>query len=202
MEEKKFWTSEELYKILVVVIVEASDSPYEWMMRRAKDIDIDYFDPISHNGNKLSPELNMELKDKIVADFEEMADRFYVGSHLDEHLLLFVKKQVAKIKDGNGCSTQVEYLEEVATKLQSYAEKMKLLDIPRFTEASVKEKYDNAQEITLREFLFGNNYKDVLEFYSALMDKTWWECQKLIVKRTRDFLIQLAGKIREEAKVL
>ena len=197
MEEKKLLTSEELFHVLVIFVVKASDSPYERMMRKAKDIDIDYFDPISHNGNQLSPELNLELKDKIVDDFRKMADYYYVEGQLEESLLAFVMEQAAQSMDGNGCSTQVAYLEDVATKLQSYAERMKLLDIPRFTDAIVKEKYEYAQEITLREYLFGNNYKDVLEFYSALMDKTWWECQEVIVKRTQDFLIQLAGKIRE-----
>lgn len=200
MAEKKVLTSEELYRVIVSLVAESFDSPYERMMRKAKDIDLDYFDPISHSGNELPSELNMELKDQIVNDFGKMADHYFIEGQLAENLLAFVREQAAQTIDENGCSTQIAYLEDVATKLQSYAERMKLLDWPKFTAEGLKEKYEYAKEITLREFLFGNNYKDVLEFYSALMDKTWWECQELILKRTQDFLIQLASKIREEVR--
>lgn len=199
MEEKKFLTSGELFRVIVSLVAEAFDSPYQRMMRKAKDIDLDYFEPVAHGGNKLSPELNMKLKDKVVTDFGKMADHYYVESHLEEHLLAYVKEQAAQAQDENGRAIKATYLEEVATDLLSYAESMKFLDFSRFTDASVKEKYKYAQEITLREFLFGDNYKDVLEFYSALMDKTWWECQEVIVKRTQDFLLQLTSKIREDA---
>ena len=43
----------------------------------------------------------------------------------------------------------------------------------------------------------GNNSEDILDFYRALIDNTWWACREVVVNKTNDFLLKIAMKTRE-----
>lgn len=177
-------------------VIQDEKSPFKTMMRKAKDIDIDYFEKFSRNKgiNKLSEELNLSVKDQVVEVFGKMADSYYVDGDLLEQMKALVFQEAEKAKN------KKDFLITLVGLLEWYADKgVPSAGWSRYTNEDLLVKYKNAKEITLKEFLMGSNVKDILEFYSALMDNTWWACRELIVERTQRFLQNLSGEIRRTA---
>ena len=180
---------------IICRVVKDKNSPYKTMMRKAKDIDIDYFEQISRGNNRLSEKLNLNLKEQVMEAFGKMADSYYVTSGLQKQLKSFVLEEARNAKE------QKYFLLTLAQELELAAEKeIPSPGWPRYTNADLQEKYRNAKEITLKEFFMGSNGKDILEFYNALMDNTWWACKELIAERTKLFLRGLSKEIHEMAE--
>ena len=180
-------------------VIEDEQSPFKTMLSKAKDIDIDYFERInrSRGVNRLSEQLNLGVKDQVLEAFGKMADGYYVDGDLLEQLkaLAFQKAEDSKDKK--------EFLKTLAGLLAQCADKgVPSAGWSRYSDNDLLEKYKNAKEITLKEFFMGNNVKDILEFYSALMDNIWWTCRELIVDRTKTFLRDLSREIGKEAENL
>ena len=195
MEQNNTVTLMSVLHEIVGRVVKDENSPFNTMMRKTKDIDIDYFEKVSRGNNRLSEQLNLGLKDHVIDAFAKMADGYYVNGDLLSQLkkLAFQKSEITKDKK--------EFLTTLAGELRWAADR----EVPssgwaRYTNADLQEKYRNAKEITLKEFFMGSNGKDILEFYSALMDNTWWACRELIVERTKQFLRDLAKGIEEDAE--
>lgn len=178
-------------------VIEDEQSPFKTMLSKAKDIDIDYFEKISRSKgiNKLSEELNLGLKDQVVEVFGKMADGYYVDSDLLEQLKALAFQEAEKAKN------KKEFLMTLAELLERCADKgVPSAGWSRYTNEDLLVKYKNAKEITPKEFFKGGNVKDILEFYSALMDNTWWACRELIVERTKIFLRDLSREIGKAAE--
>lgn len=171
-------------------------SPFKTMLNKAQDIDIDYFEKIERSigVNRLSEQLNLGVKDQVVDAFGKMADEYYVNGDLLEQLKTLALQEVEKVED------KKEFLRTLAELLELCADS----GIPsagwsRYSNEDLQELYKNAKKITLMEFIRRNNMKDILEFYSALMDNTWWTCRELIVDRTKTFLRNLSREIGKAA---
>lgn len=178
-------------------VIEDEKSPFKTMLSKAKDIDIDYFEKISRSKgiNKLSEELNLGVKDQVVEVFDKMADGYYVDGDLLEQLKALAFQEAEKAKD------KKEFLMTLAGLLERCADKgVPSAGWSRYTNEDLLVKYKNAKEITLKEFFKGSNVKDILEFYCALMDNTWWACRVLIVERTKIFLRNLSREIGKAAE--
>ena len=178
-------------------VIKDEKSPFKIMLNKAKDIDIDYFEKISRSRgvNRLSEQLNLGIKDQVIKVFGNMADGYYVDSDLREQLKAFALQEVENAEDKKAFLTELtELLEWCADRGVPSA------GWSRYSDADLLELYKNAKEITVKEFLMGNNVKDILEFYSALMDNTWWTCRELIVDRTKTFLRDLSREIGKEIK--
>lgn len=178
-------------------VIEDEQSPFKTMLSKAKDIDVDYFEKISRSEgiNKLSEELNLGLKDQVVEAFDKIADSYYVDGDLLDQLKALSLQEAEKAKD------KKEFLATLAGLLERFADK----EVPsagwsRYTNEDLLVKYKNAKEITPKEFFKGSNVKDILEFYSALMDNTWLACRELIVERTKIFLRDLSREIGKAAE--
>lgn len=180
-------------------VIKDEKSPFKTMLSKAKDIDIDYFERItrSRGVNRLSEELNLGLKDQVVDAFGKMADSYYVDGDLKEQLKALAIQEVENIED------KKEFLTSLSELLGWCADRgVPSAGLSRYSNTDLQELYKNAKEITLKEFFMGNNVKDILEFYSALMDNTWWTCRELIVERTKDFLRNLSREIGKETENL
>ena len=180
-------------------VIEDERSPFKTTLSKAKDIDIDYFERIrrSKGINKLSEELNLGVKDRVVEVFGKMADGYYVDSDLLDQLKALAFQEAEKAKD------KKEFLTTLAGLLERCADKgVPSAGWSRYSDMDLQETYNNAKEITLKEFVMGNNVEDILIFYSALMDNTWWACRVLIVERTKMFLRDLSREIGKAAEIL
>lgn len=63
-------------------LIQKPDSIYNSLMRKVNAIDTDYFESITHDENILSPELNLELKDKVLNDINEQTNKQTVCSSI------------------------------------------------------------------------------------------------------------------------
>lgn len=199
MEKNNIVTPLSVFHEIKRRVIEDEKSPFQTLLSKTKDIDIDYFERISRSKgvNRLSEQLNLGLKNQVVEDFGKMADDYYVDSDLQDQLKALAFQKVENSKD------KKEFLKTLAELLARCADKgVPSAGWSRYSDEDLLEKYKNAKEITLIEFFMGNNVKDILEFYSALMDNTWWACRKLIVERTIKFLQDLSREIGKAAECL
>lgn len=180
---------------IVRCVVDDDSSPFNTMMRKAKDIDIDYFEKISRGTNRLSDQLNLGLRDLVIDAFEKMAATYYEESGLQKQLMTAVLQKAEQVED------KIVFLTMLAIGIELAADKeVPSQGLPRYTNADLDEKLRKAKEITLKEFFFGDNGKDILEFYNALMDNTWWACRALIARRTKKFLCDLSKELLKVAQ--
>lgn len=166
-------------------VVHDGNSPYNMLLRKVNDIDVDYFENISRDQEQLSDELSVELKDKVIVQFAMMADDLFVNSTLAARLSAVVRDKA------EGSSPHL--LECVKEALQQYAaDRLKFIPSSHATSEELNKKYIAAKELTLAERFLRNNKADVIEFYHALLQATVYECRKLIEERTANFIETLA----------
>lgn len=187
-----------LFDAIIKMVVTGRLAPYYKMMGKAKDIDIDYFDKINRGVNSLSDELNLELKDKVVESFSKMADSYYLSSDLESRIVAMIQEESDTIKENNGKNKYQDFLNALADKLETYVKDSNIHEgFPKYTNDDIEAMYKDAKRITIKEFLLGSNGEDVLAFYSALMDNTWWACREVVVRKTNSFLLSLAIRARK-----
>lgn len=200
MEKNKsgFTPSAELYRTIIDRVVEDFDSPYNQLMRKTNDIDVDYFDGLRSSSSVLDEKLNDELKSKVLGDFEKQADELLTGSRLREELLDEVKHRVAVVKENMGEEACGNYLDGLSSELKNYSFDMEIEPrLPDCTDSDLQEKFEAAKRITLKERIMGNNIYDVVDYHNALMNRTWWESRVLVTDRVSAFLIELSKEIRK-----
>ena len=184
--------------LIINMVVTGEESPYKKMINKTKDIDIDYFEKIDRGINSISDELSPKLKDIIVEKFSQMADSYYAKGDLEAKIIAMIQKEADSIKEMKGVNAYDTFLNSIAKELEVYAKGSNIHPgFPKYTDEDVAAIYQEAKHISLTEFLMGNNSKDILDFYSALMDNTWWACREVVVNKTNDFLLNIATKIRE-----
>lgn len=195
-------TETDVFRIIIDMVVTGEHSPYNEMLNKTKDIDIDYFENIDRGTNSLSQELNLDLKDVIVDSFEKMADGYYTDNYLDS-IVSIIKREANTIEEKNGVNAYEVFLKNLAEDLELYAKGSNIHPgFPKYTNSDVVNLYQEARKISLKEYLLGNNGEDILVFYNALMDNTWWACRDVIVNKTNSFLLGLSDKMRELMKDL
>jgi hypothetical protein len=180
------------------MVVTGEESPYKKMISKTKDIDIDYFEKIDRGFNSISDELSPELKDVIVDKFIKMADCYYAEGDLESKIIAMIQKEADIIKEEKSVNECKNFLNNLAESLESYVKGTFIHPgFPKYSNEDVAVMYQEAKHITLTEFFMGNNSEDILGFYSALMDNTWWACREVVVNKTNDFLLKIAMKTRD-----
>ena len=183
---------------IIDMVVTGRESPYKKMINNTKDIDIEYFEKIYRGSNSISDELSPELKDTIVEKFSKMADSYYAEGDLEAKIVAMIQKEADAIKEEKGDSAYNTFLICLAESLKSYVKEANIHPgFPKYSNEDVAVMYQDAKHITLTELLMGNNSEDILDFYRALIDNTWWACREVVVNKTNDFLLKIAMKTRE-----
>ena len=77
MTEEAKRVSEAIFQTIVSEVVTGESAPYQYLIKKVNDIDVDYFENITRDEETLSPELNMELKSRVVERFKEETARLY-----------------------------------------------------------------------------------------------------------------------------
>ena len=176
---------------IIDMVVTGEESPYKKMISKTKDIDIDYFEKIDRGFNSISDELSPELKDVIVDKFIKMADCYYAEGDLESKIIAMIQKEADIIKEEKSVNECKNFLNNLAESLESYVKGTFIHPgFPKYSNEDVAVMYQEAKHITLPEFFMGNNSEDILGFYSALMDNTWWACREVVVNKTNDFLLR------------
>ena len=176
-------------------LIQKHDSIYNSLMSKVNAIDTDYFEPITRDENILSPELNLELKDKVLNDINEQANRLFFDSDLMEQILADVR---SRLEEEGDIETAQQTLTNTAQELRKYAQdRLLFIPTPKYEDEELNRLYEQAKKVTLLEHIMQNNRKDIIDFYHALMDRTEWECKALVERKTSQFLTQLAERLAE-----
>ena len=182
---------------ILLQIIQNCNNPYTRLLKDIEHIDTDYFEPITRDENILSPELNLELKDKVLNDIDEQANRLFFDSDLMGQILADVRNRLEE--EGN-VETSQQTLTNTAQELRKYAqERLLFIPTPKYENEELNRLYEQAKKVTLLEQILQNNRTDIIAFYRALMDRTEWECKALVEKKTSQFLTQLAERLTETA---
>lgn len=177
---------------ILLQIIQTCNNPYTRLLKDIEQIDTDYFEPITRDENILSPELNLELKDKVLNDINEQTNRLFFDSDLMEQILADVRSE---LEEGN-LETSQQTLTNTAQELRKYAQdRLLFISTPKYDDTELSRLYKQAQKVTLLEHIAQNNRKDIIDFYHALMDRTEWECKALVERKTSQFLTQLAERL-------
>lgn len=196
METQMKETTKKLSDTIIAKVIEDIDSPYQQLRRKLKDIDVDYFEDISRDTEKIDTKLSLELKDKICSDFQSWADELLEKSGLKGQLITLVKVRFAEETELQSTDDYECFIEAVAKKIKTYAAQLlQTAETENITEAELKEKYEAARRITLKEKILRNNKQDVIDFYHALMERTWWECGNIVLFRISEFLTSLSNDL-------
>lgn len=194
--KKAFTPSAELYRVIINKVVEDHDSPYNLLMRKTNDIDIDHFEAVRNNEEVIHEDLNMDLRDKVVRIFEKKCDERYVNSDLKNDLLAQVAGESAILKEKMGAEAYSDFLRSLGEEITTYANGLEIKPrFPKYTNEDLKLKYEAAKRITIKERLLTSNVYDITAYHDALQDRTWWDCRVLVTDRTREFLLELAEEI-------
>ena len=182
---------------IIFSVLDQYDSPYRTLLRKVNNIDIEYFDHIDLNSEVLNPQLTLELKEKIINDVNALADNV-LTSELAQKLATEISLRIQG-------ETSTSYDEE-SLKKAIFTLNQDIIDLHDayiayssefgpFDNNSLQKQFKEAQKITWLEDIMDTNKEDIKEFHNSLMNSTFWECKKLIVKRYLDFIRTMLDNI-------
>ena len=180
-------------------LLKGENSPFQLMMEKVNRIDNDYFDAIPRDVEYLVPELNMELKERVKEKFATMADELLNASPLLVRLMSFIRYKAQAAKPLLGTETVLlaikSAIDQIKAGMRLQMGSFKKSDI---SERELEQKFHDAQNQTVVEWVMQNNKNDVIDFHHSLQEVTVWECRCLIEDRIMLFLNQLQQRINED----
>ena len=184
-------TNNQLYRHVFKMVVLDDKSPYHQAVKKLNDIDVDYFEKIPAWEEKLPTELDFQLKDNILKDFDKMADELLSQELKDRlkgelHESLSGEANISAQCDENEVQGIMESLSQVALV---YFGQYK--PCPEIEEATLQKKYKKSRRRNILERIGQTNNADVIDFHHALMYKTVWECKGLIERRIMCFIEEI-----------
>lgn len=196
MTEEAKRVSEAIFQAIVSEVVTGENAPYQHLVKKVNDIDVDYFENITRDKETLSPELNMELKSRVVEKFKEETARLYAPDR-EAALLAEACRRIKEWQQANPDSPQKqEVLNDVKNRLNKYAaDRLLFIPAPEWDEETLNEMYEQARKITLLEHILSNNKEDIIAFHHALQSRTAWECRTWVEEQTSAFLKGIASKL-------
>ena len=196
MTEEAKKVSEAIFLAIVSEVVAGESAPYQYLIKKVNDIDVDYFENITRDEETLSPELNMELKSRVVEKFKEETARLYAPDR-EAALLADARRRIKEWQQAHPDSqAECEALNDVKSRLNKYAaDRLLFIPAPEWDEETLNEMYEQAREITLLEHIFNNNKEDIIAFHHALQSRTAWECRTWVEEQTSTFLKGIASKL-------
>lgn len=177
----KTMETRELSQKVYDVVVDRVNALYPQFLKRVNDIDVDYFDKIACDSEKIPEELNLELRDEVLADMRNYAMELLEASD--------IKSQVDDMTKGTDQSTRKEVLDGVKQQLREFAHLSSGFNGSSvYTEEILQEMYADAKKRDFWERVTRTNKNDVIEFHHALMDKTYEQCKDVMYECVELFL--------------
>ena len=183
-------------------LLKAENSPYQLMIQQVKRIDNDYFENIPRDVEYLAPELNLELKERVKANFNTRADQLLDQTPLMMRLMSFIRMRAQAAKPLLGTETVLLGIKSAIDQIKAGL-RLQMGDAkkPAITEQELEKKFHDAQNQTVVEWVMQNNKNDVIDFYHALLETTVWECRCVIEERMSRFLNQLQQRVNEDSDI-
>lgn len=184
-----------LFEMIVGPVLYDEGCPYKLMIKKLNDIDIDYFQGSSALSDRLDDTLRIEIKHKIVNDFNEFGKQLF--HDYSEKIEQKVKKDIGNwLRLQSDRKNALDILDDVFARIHSFTRKqLNYVPSPTYSSAELRELYNAAMKVSLVERIAGTNDKDVIRYYHALINHTVWTCRMLTRRRFSQLLMSLVDKL-------
>ena len=177
-------TNNQLFRHVFKIVVLDNKSPYHQAVKKLNDIDVDYFEKIPAWTEQLPTELDFQLKENILNDFDKLADEL-----LNQELKT---KCIGALLEARRTTIdpEKEIMESTMASIKQFATLYfgRENPCPKVDEETLQKKYKKAKRRSFGERIIQSNKADVIDFHHALMHKTVWECKDLIESRIIQFI--------------
>ena len=141
--------------------------------------------------NELSRELGYDLKDKIIAEYQD-----YLDSHSTDEITTAIISKIERSVElqtwSNGIVNMQEAIKILVERLNNSSRSYSNLYTAPISENGILEKFNKAKENTLLERIRGNNIDDIIEYRSALMEYVRVYCENMLYAKLKEVYSSIA----------
>lgn len=142
--------------------------------------------------NELSQELGYDLKDKIIAEYQN-----YLDSHSTDEITTAIISKIERSVElqtwSNGIVNMQKAIKLLVERLNNSSRSYGNLYTAPISENDILEKFNKAKENTLLERIQGNNIDDIIEYRSALMEYVRVCCENMLYSKLKEVYGNLAN---------
>ena len=135
--------------------------------------------------NELSEELDYDLKDRIVAEYQNDLD-----SHSTDEIAAAIISKIERSVElqtwSNGIVNMLEAIKLLVERLNNSSRSYGNLYTVPVSENEILEKFNKAKENTLLERIQGNNIDDIIEYRSALVEYIRVSCENMLYAKLKE----------------
>lgn len=134
---------------------------------------------------ELSHELGYDLKDKIIAEYQN-----YLDSHSTDEITTAIISKIERSVElqtwSNGIVNMQEAIKLLVERVKNSSRSYGNLYTAPISENDLLEKFNKAKENTLLERIQGNNIDDIIEYRSALMEYVCVSCENMLNAKLKE----------------
>ena len=142
--------------------------------------------------NELSQELGYDLKDRIIAEYQN-----YLDSHSTDEITTAIISKIERSVElqtwSNGIVNMQEAIKLLVERLNDSSRSYGNLYAAPISENEILEKFNKAKENTLLERIQGNNIDDIIEYRSALMEYVRVSCENMLYAKLKEVYSNIAN---------
>ena len=135
--------------------------------------------------NELSQELGYDLKDKIIAEYQNFLDS-QSTDEITTAIISKIERSVELQTWSNGIVNMQEAIKLLVERLNNSSRSYGNLYTAPISETEILEKFNKAKENTLLERIQGNNIDDIIEYRSALMEYVRVSCENMLYAKLKE----------------
>ena len=134
--------------------------------------------------NELSQELGYDLKDMIIAEYQN-----YLDSHSTDEITTAIISKIERSIElqtwSNGIVNMQEAIKLLVERVKNSSRSYGNLYTAPISENVILEKFNKAKENTLLERIQGNNIDDIIEYRNALMEYVRVSCENMLYAKLK-----------------
>ena len=135
--------------------------------------------------NELSQELDYELKDRIIAEYQNYLDR-HSTDEITTSIISGIEKSVELQAWSNGVVNMQEAIKLLVERVKNTSRSYGNLYTAPISENDILVKFNKAKENTLLERIQGSNIDDIIEYRSALMEYVRVSCENMLYAKLKE----------------
>ena len=141
--------------------------------------------------NELSQELGYDLKDRIIAEYQN-----YLDSHSTDVITTAIISKIERIVElqtwSNGIVNMQEAIKLLIERVKNSSRSYGNLYTAPISENDILEKFNKAKKNTLLERIQGNNIDDIIEYRSALVEYVRVSCENMLYAKLKEVYASIA----------
>ena len=135
--------------------------------------------------NELSQELGYDLKDMIIAEYQN-----YLDSHSTDEITTAIISKIERSIElqtwSNGIVNMQEAIKLLVERVNNSSRSYGNLYTAPISENEIFEKFNKAKENTFLERIQGNNIDDIIEYRSALVEYVRVSCENILYVKLKE----------------